>query len=60
MQGTPKAIGFVFKNDSSTQPMRNQVKSIDEIEEITGLDFFSALPDSIEDRIEAISEIGKW
>lgn len=60
MQGTPKAIGFVFKNDSSSQPMRNQVKTVDEIEEITGFDFFSSLPDSIENRIEAISEIKYW
>jgi endonuclease G len=60
MQGTPKAIGFIFKNDSSSQPMRDQIKSVDEIEEITGLDFFSALPDSIEDKIEAISEFEKW
>lgn len=60
MQGTPKTIGFIFRNDSSSQPMRNQVKSVDELEEITGWDFFSALPDSIENRIEAILEIGIW
>lgn len=60
MQGTPKAIGFIYKNDSSKQPMRNQVKSVDEIEEITGFDFFSALPDDIENVIEAESNLAIW
>ena len=59
-KGTPKAIGFVYNNDSSSQAMKNQVKSIDEIEEITGFDFFSSLPDGIENVIEAESNLAIW
>ena len=60
LQGKPKAIGFFYNNDSSNQPMRNQVRSVDEIESITGFDFFSSLPDELEDAIEALSDFGEW
>ena len=60
LQGTPKAIGFIFTNDSSIQPMKNQVKSVDEVEIITGLDFYSALPDDIENYVEANVDLKNW
>ena len=60
LQGKPKAIGFFYNNDSSNQPMRNQVRSVDEIESITGFDFFSSLPDELEDAIEALPDFGEW
>ncbi len=60
LKGKPKAIGFIYKNDASRQPMRNQVKSVDEVEEITGFDFFHNLPDDIEDKIEKISNLKEW
>lgn len=60
MRGTPKAIGFVYKNDSSSQPMKSQVRCVDEIEELTGFDFFSVLPDEIENVIEAESNLAFW
>lgn len=60
MKNNPKAIGFIYKNDASRQPMRNQVKSVDEVEEITGFDFFYNLPDEIEDNIEAKASLSDW
>jgi len=34
--------------------------SIDEVEEITGMDFFSALPDDIETAVEKENSYPKW
>jgi endonuclease G len=56
----PVAIGFIYENVGSRQPMRQTVRSIDEIEQLTGIDFFSALDDDIERRIEAKSDLSEW
>ena len=45
MQGTPKAIGFVYKNVEGNRPKDSYVNTVDEVERITGFDFFPALPD---------------
>lgn len=60
MNGTPKAIGFIYPNDESSQSMKNNVRSVDEVERITKMDFFSALPDDIEDKVEAESDMNLW
>ena len=49
----PKAIGFIYKNTSGNHPLDAYVNSVDEVERITGIDFFPALPDNIEKRVEA-------
>ena len=38
----PKAIGFIFKNASGNHPLDKYVNSVDEVERITGIDFFPA------------------
>ena len=60
MNGTPKAIGFIYANDNSSQSMAKNVHSIDEIEEIVGMDFFYYLPDSIEKKVEMMTNLGMW
>ena len=55
-----KAIGFVYENRSAKRDMSRYVRSIDEIEELTGLDFFSLLPDDVENTIEASSNLRDW
>ena len=50
---TPIAMGFLFENKAHHQNLRNYLVSVDKIEEETGLDFFSKLPDTIESRIES-------
>ena len=60
MQGEPKAIGFVVKNNAGTKKKDQYVNTIDEVERITGYDFFYALPDSIEDRVEAYANLEDW
>ena len=59
-QGNPKAIGFVYNNVGKKQPMADAVCTVDEIEQMTGLDFFPALDDKTEDRIEAMANLSDW
>ena len=60
MNGTPKAIGFIYPNDESSQSMKNNVRSVDEVEDIVGMDFFHDLPDSIENSVEAMADSSMW
>ncbi|MCD8310543.1 MAG: DNA/RNA non-specific endonuclease [Prevotellaceae bacterium] len=56
----PRAIGFIYKNTSGNQPLDAYVNTVDEVERITGIDFFPALPDDIEDRVEAAYDLKLW
>jgi endonuclease G len=47
-----KAIGFIIPNQGSSSPLSTFALSIDEVEKQTHLDFFTKLPDEIENRIE--------
>ena len=60
--GAFDAIGFWFENRSySGTPLSSaQVKTIDEIETLTGLDFFYNLPKAEQDRVEAMFSPGNW
>ena len=53
MNGTPRAVGFIYRNEGGRHKMMSYVNSVDEVECITGFDFFAALPDNIERRVEA-------
>ncbi len=55
-----KAIAFLMKNEGANQPLQSFVVSIDKIEQITGIDFFPALPDELENRVEASIDVNKW
>lgn len=55
-----KAIAFLIPHKSSNKPLYNFVVSIDEIEKLTGIDFFKSLPDKIEDTLEKSSSYKKW
>lgn len=59
-QGHPKAIGFVYRNEGKKQSMEEAVCSVDEIETMTGIDFFPALDDTTERRIEANASLSEW
>lgn len=57
----PQAIGFICRNQSQKGKKKNEfMNSIDEVERITGYDFFSKLPDNIEKKIEAKADISLW
>lgn len=40
MGEAPKAIGFIYKNAEGNRPKGDYVNSVDEVERITGIDFF--------------------
>ena len=60
LNGKPKAIGFVVKNNEGAKKKDQYVNTVDQVERITGMDFFPALPDSIEDVVEATANINEW
>ena len=57
---TWSCIGFVFPNQSGSRPLMTYVMSINEIEQMTGIDFFYHLPDEIEDSIENNDSFADW
>ena len=57
----PQAIGFICRNVSQKGKKKTDfVNSIDEVERITGYDFFSKLPDDVEKKVEAHADINEW
>ena len=60
MNPSPKAIGFIYKNADGNRPKGDYANSVDEVERITGIDFFPALPDDIEKMVEAKCDVSEW
>ena len=56
----PRAIGFIYKNTSGNHPLDHYVNSVDQVERLTGIDFFPALPDEVEKKVEAEYDLGLW
>ena len=53
-----KMIAFVLPNEGSTQPLSSFATTVDEVERLTGLDFFAGLAD--EDALEANVDYSDW
>jgi endonuclease G len=60
MNPKPAAIGFVIRNNEGKKKRDQFVNTVDDVERITGYDFFPALPDDIEDVVEATARIEDW
>lgn len=60
LQGKPKALGFVVRNNEGKKKRDQFVNTVDQVERITGIDFFPALPDSIENVVEAYANLDDW
>lgn len=56
----PMGIAFLMPNHQFDGGAQATVTSIDNIETITGLDFFSALPDDVEQYVEAQHTLAPW
>ena len=55
--GQYKAIGLWFEHKkNSDKNLSNYIVSIDELEKLTGIDFFCNLPDSIENKVESATK----
>ena len=56
----PRALGFIFENKNTRQHLGKYAKSIDEVEALTGINFFPALPDDIEVAVEKQINLRSW
>ena len=53
-------IGFVMNNESSKNQLQSFVVSVDRVEEMTGIDFFPLLEDSLESKLESLVLVNSW
>lgn len=53
LSGTPRGFGIICRNTDGLKKKDLYFNTIDEIERITGIDFFPGLPDDIEQKVEA-------
>lgn len=56
----PSAIGFLVPNEPFKGGIQACAVPVDSVEAITGIDFFSALPDDIENRLESTLNFNRW
>ena len=56
----PAAIGFLVRNNEGKKKRDQYINTVDDVERITGIDFFPALPDSLENVVEAYANINDW
>ncbi len=58
---TYKAISFILPNVSTPiNGLQNYICTIDSVEKITSLDFFSDLPDNLEEQFESVINTKDW
>jgi endonuclease G len=55
-----KMIAFLIPHENSRKPLYDFVVSVDDIEELTGIDFFPQLENSIENKLESSSRFKDW
>lgn len=56
----PTAIGFIMPNGPVPGGMQKCAVSVDSVERLTGMDFFAALPDEVESRVESQCDFHRW
>ncbi len=59
-KGKEKMIGFVLRNESSSNSLGSFVVSVDSVEVLTGIDFFPLLEDSVETKLESLVLVNSW
>lgn len=58
--GDVKMIAFLFPHENSNKPLYDFVVSVDEVERLTGIDFFPELDDDLEGVLEASNSYKDW
>ncbi len=58
--GPTKMIAFLIPHRNSDRPLYEFVVSVDTIESLTGIDFFAALDDQLENQLEASDSYKNW
>lgn len=59
-KGQEKAIGFYYANRAGKRTLEQAAMTVDEVEELTGIDFFVNVPDGLEQRVEATARLKSW
>jgi endonuclease G len=57
---TTKTIGFLIPHIGAVGELKDYIVPVNTIETLTGLDFYPALKNSIENRVESQLELKKW
>ncbi len=55
-----RAIGFLYNNREEPGGVKRHACSVDEVERVTGHDFFSSLPDNVERQVEGTFNFEQW
>lgn len=58
--GSYSSIAFVMGNDSERYYLKDCNMTVDELEQLTGLDFFPGLDDRIEEKVEGKVRLSDW
>ena len=58
--GNVKMLAFLMNHTDTDRPLREFVTSVDHIEDLTGIDFFPELEDSVENKLEASTSLSGW
>ena len=60
MPSEKKMIAFLMPNQKINGQLKDYVVSVDTVEELTGIDFYSELDDMLEEKLEAEVNPNKW
>ena len=55
-----KMIGFIVPNETSKRRIASFAVSVDDVERITGYDFFSEFDDDLENKLEQYCDFQLW
>ena len=55
-----KMIGFILPNEGSNRPLRDFAVTVDAVEDATGLNFFSTVPQLKQEQLESAISIRDW
>lgn len=58
--GSYRSIAFVMGNDAERYYLRDCAMTVNELEGVTGIDFFPLLDDAVEDDVEAQKNFSDW
>lgn len=58
--GKPQVIAFLMPQENEGGSIYNYAVTVDEVEKRTGLDFFSVLPDDLEEVLESTLVVSDW
>ena len=59
-RGTFIALAFILPNKNCTGSIYDYATTIDEVEQRTGLNFFSLIPDALENELESNIDFSGW